>query len=208
MHRHADLFYCATIVVSVMYLTGGNSPTLASKSNASTKPNHTEGTIFVDGKPVSMKHDDARLLKKVQKLGVTVVFPTYLPQRFQLDSVHLAEEEPAHPDYVLEFHEKNKNEFVIESAYSGIGDGPDGDRTIKGNSKFFGPFTISVFKPGSEGNSTKTTYYVSSWMENKNPNKKQGEKANSREKRHYHFLGSGVTDKEAIDIVESLRPIE
>lgn len=187
MHRYSDLLFCAAIVFSVMYLTGVNAPTLASNG----------GTIFVDGKPISMKPEDAQRLKKVQKLGVTVVYPMFIPQRFKLDSVHLAEEEPAHPDYVLEFHEKNKNEFVIESAYSGIGDGPDGDRTIKGNSKFFGPFTISVFKPNSEGNSTKFTYYVSSWM--------QGKK--SQEKRYYHFLGSGVTDKEAIEIVESLQPI-
>ncbi len=200
MHRHTKHFFGATLVVSVLSLSAFNSAALA-KSRA-------QGNIIVDGKPISLRLEHMQRLKKVQKLGVTVVYPAYLPQRFHLNSVNLADEEPTHPDYVLTFHDNKKNEFVVESAYTGIGDGPDGDRNLKGNSKTFGEFTISVYKPGSEGNATKTTYYLSSWMEDQKRKDTRGKEGDALKGRYYHFLGSGVTDKEAIDIVQSLKPIK
>lgn len=165
-------------------------------------------SISVDGKQIMLSKVYANQIDRLKRSGVTVFFPKYTPQRFCLASVSLVDAADPNPDYRIEFRDKNKMSFAIESAYTGIGDGPDGDKSLSGISEVFGPFTISVFKPGSEGNCSKNIYYLSSWMPDKKrmASEKRGE--DPPKGRHYHFLGDGISDKEAVDIVKSLMPVD
>lgn len=143
----------------------------------------------------------SRYMAKLKKSGVTVVYPSYVPARFTLDRVKVDIADPKHPDYEIRFRARKHSSFTIASAFSGIGDGPDGSRAISGQSNVFGPFKIQVFKPNSEGNNTSEVYYLSDWMSLR---KKQ-----SKDRvRNYHFYGTGVKDSEAISIVKSLAPIK
>jgi hypothetical protein len=172
------------------------------------QPAKTTGSVIVDGKPIPIDKVYADKLITFRKRGVPLYFPTYIPARFALALVKLdADEDEQHPDYKMEFKDKNNHGLAIESAYTGIGDGPDGDRQLKGTSKIFGAFRIDVFKPGSEGNCTKQIYYLSSWLSNKKAADAQKKELEPKDARYYHFLGEGVTDKEAIEIVQSLQPV-
>jgi hypothetical protein len=172
------------------------------------QPAKTTGNVIVNGKPIAIDKAYADKLITVRKRGVPLYFPTYIPARFALSLVKLdADYDQQHPDYKMEFKDKNNHGLAIESAFGGIGDGPDGDRQLTGTSKIFGGFRIDVFKPGSEGNCTKQIYYLSSWMSNKQAADAQKKVLAPKDARYYHFLGEGVTDKEAIEIVQSLQPV-
>jgi hypothetical protein len=106
-----------------------------------------------------------------------------------------------HPDFQLEFRDKGRFSFTVESVYTGIGDGPGGDRTLKVESKIFGPVEVDVFKPRSEGNDTADVYYLSSWVTTK-------KKVSPDATRHYHFFGTGLTDQEVVNVVQSLGIVE
>ncbi|MBS2009970.1 MAG: hypothetical protein JST01_23170 [Cyanobacteria bacterium SZAS TMP-1] len=165
--------------------------------------------ITVGGKSITLSAAQTKVIKSFKDLGVPVYFPTAVPGRFTLSSIKIdSMGDKDNPDYVIEFQDKKHHSFTVASAYSGIGDGPDGDRSLKGKSKIFGPFTIDVFKPGSEGNGGKTVYYLGSWMQDKHTaeaEKKQ--KLPLKDCRYVHFLGDGVSDSESLAIVESLMPV-
>lgn len=188
-----------------------NGKTVSRSSRATNKSWYHLGhvrTLSVNGKQITLANNYARRIDKLRSVGVTVFYPTYSPERFHLASITIVDATDPNLDYRLEFRDKNNLSFAVESCYSGIGDGPDGDRTLNGNSKMFGPFTIDVFKPGSEGNCSKNIYYLSSWMSDKKrlDSEKKGE--DPVKGRYYHFLGDGLSDKEAINIVQSLTPVQ
>jgi hypothetical protein len=172
--------------------------------------NKASGAIAVGDKTITLKGIYAKRLEDIKKTGVTVFYPTFLPPRYSLSSVTVSDSEPdkLHHDYSLEFCDKKHICFSIESAYSGIGDGPDGDKTLKGKNKNLGPFSVYVFKPHSEGNDTNQIYYLSSWMEWKIKGLGGKPGSPSTGGRFYHFFGNGITDKEAVAIVQSLEPIK
>ena len=148
-------------------------------------------------------------LDSLRKIGVAIYYPSFVPPRFSSVTVTLtdAEADKKHFDYSIEFCDRKEHCFSIESAYSGIGDGPDGDRVLKGTSKIFGNFRIDVFKPFSEGNNTKDIYYLGSWMKDKKAADAEKKGTWTNDARHYHFLGTGITDQEAQKIVTSLVPV-
>lgn len=155
----------------------------------------------IDNKKFSIPDKQYRRMTKVKGSGVIFLYPTSVPARFKLKNIKVSDRDPKHLEYKTSFNAKKRYSFTIETAYSGIGDGPDGSRTLSGHSKEFGPFKISVFKPRTEGNKTKSVYYLSKWFKLK---RKQSKDAT----RYYHFFGTGVTDAEAIAIVKSLTPIK
>jgi hypothetical protein len=171
--------------------------------------NKATSTIAVGDKTITLKGIYAKRLTDIKKTGVTVFYPTSVPPRYTLSSVTISDSEPdkLHKDYSMEFCDKKQICITIESAYSGIGDGPEGDRTLKGKNKILGPFSVFVFKPHSEGNATNQVYYLSSWMDSKKnaPAEKSG--VPHPERRFYHFFGNGISDREAVAIVESLMPM-
>ena len=140
-------------------------------------------------------------IKNVQKHGVCVFYPNFMPARFNLSNVKFGGSDEAHPDYSLIFQGKGKNTITIESACEGFGDGPDGYKNLKGRCEAFGPFKINVLKPHSDGNNTSENYYISDWLESK-------KKTSVIAKRFYNLYGTGLTDKEAVAIVESLAPLK
>lgn len=169
--------------------------------------------VIVDGKFIVIKPTYGKQLNQFKKRGVPLYFPTAVPPRYTLSLVKLDEDEDKeHPDYKMEFRDQKHHCVTVESAYSGVGDGPDGDRHLTGASKVFGDFAIDVFKPGSEGNCTKDIYYLSGWLLPKRL-KDVAEQAEKNGKmlpsdgRFYHVYGEGITDKEAIAIVQSLMPV-
>ncbi len=153
-----------------------------------------------DNRQIALNGKQWSRLMGVKKTGVTLVYPGFVPARFSLKDVKVISDDRTHPDYSLQFRDRRNHSFTVETAFSGIGDGPDGDRVLSGSSKLFGPFTIDVFKPRSEGNGTNETYYLSNWLTLK---KKQPRDA----VRTYHFYGTGLSDKEAISIMKSLTQI-
>jgi hypothetical protein len=167
---------------------------------------------------IALAHDakavelDMKHLREISHLGVAVFYPTYVPSRFSSSTIHVsseAAEGKEHFDYSLRFCDKSQVCFSVQSAWCGIGDGPDGDRTIYGTSEIFGRFSIYVFNPWSEGNGSGERYYLSQWLDAKSANKPVREVGCPRgPQRHYLLLGNGITDKEAIAIVSSLRSLE
>jgi hypothetical protein len=175
------------------------------------KTTQTSESFIAGGKAIKLDHASAERVKTFRKTGAFFYYPTFVPARYSLSSIKFdSQGDVQHPDYQMEFCDKNHHFcFSIESAYSGIGDDGDGDRHLKGRSKYFGSFTIDVYKPGSEGNGGKNIYYLSSWLKDKKmtvAEKKSTLPTSSA--RFYHFLGEGINDKEALAIVESLVPVE
>lgn len=156
-----------------------------------------DSAVFTDLKTIQMNVAWVKQIKNVQKHGVEVFYPNFMPARFKLVNMKFGGYDKSHPDYSLIFQGKGKNSVTIESAYEGIGDGPDGYKKLKGYSKTFGSFAVDVFKPHTEGNDTNEFYYLSDWLESK-------KKTTADAKRFYNLYGTGITDKEAIAILESL----
>lgn len=150
---------------------------------------------------IRMSADWVKRIKNVQKHGVEVFYPDFMPSRYKLTNMKFGGYDKAHPDYSLIFESKGKRSITIESAYEGIGDGPDGYKKLKGRSKSFGRFGVNVFKPHSEGNDTDEYYYLSDWLESKS-------KVKPDAKRFYNLYGTGVKDKEVVAIIESLAPLK
>lgn len=163
-------------------------------------------------KPTAISKEQAKVrLKKISNRGVTVFYPNYIPARFSLVSAkRVSDSECPNLDYNLEFCDKNRLCFSIESACGGIGDGPEGDKTLTGMSRFFGRFHIYRFNPGSDGNDTNLVYFLSQWWKDQKMviAEKKGLSPSRNSGRYHHFLGHGVTDKEAVAIVESLMPLK
>ena len=67
----------------------------------------------------------------------------------------------------------------------------------------FGPFRVYVFLPREEGNDTPDTYYLSDWLVERRLGKKD-RKDWPKDGRYYHLLGSGLRDREAVTVIESL----
>jgi len=198
----------AIVSFSVSLFAGAyvHPATAAPVDNAAAK--QAGASIIVDGKTITFDHASAQKVKTFRKTGAAFYYPTFVPARYTLSSVKFDKMgDPQHPDYQMEFCDKKHHFcFSIESAYSGIGDEGDGDRTLNGKSKFFGAFTIDVFKPGSEGNGGKNIYYLSSWLMDKKAIAADKKQMLISDTRFYHFLGKGINDKEAVAIVESLKP--
>lgn len=191
---------------------GGKALSIEVTKQPSKAPQHG-ASITVGGKTLTLNKSAVEQIQAMRKAGATAYYPAFVPTRFS--SVPAAppskdddvDYEKKYPNYQVEFANKQGLRFTVESAYAGIGDGPDGDKTLTGNSKYFGKFDLYVFKPGSEGNATKNIYYITNWLSDK-----QGQAAGKnhtwpKTARHYHFLGHGVTDDEALKIVQSLQPI-
>lgn len=158
--------------------------------------------------PISKEQAKQRLQRIINR-GVRVLYPEYVPARFSLVSATTVPDlECRNRDYELKFCDKNRLCFSIASLCAGLGDAPGGYKQLRGKSKLLGSFTIDVLKPWSDGNNTKDVYYLSEWL-NENKWVIKGKKAStSKSSTFHHFLGSGVTDREAIAIVQSLMPLK
>ena len=190
-----------TLIAALSFAVGmalvGNSAPAQSKGRAT---------------PISKEQVKERL-KSLRNRGITIFYPEFVPARFSLVSVRTdPESECKNLDYELKFCDKNRLCFSLESECGGIGDSPGGDRALTGKSKLFGAFQIDVFKPWSDGNGTRHIYYLSEWLRDDRLviTKKTGvnRNRNAHSVRFHHFLGHGVTDREALAIVKSLRPLE
>jgi len=165
-------------------------------------------TIVVGSKTIPMSDANLKTIEKVKNVGVTVYYPTFVPARFSLRSVTTEDslKDKKHLDYGLQFCNKQHVCFTVETAYWGIGDAPDGDKILKGKSNSLGPFEINVFLPRGK----QRLYYLSNWQPDKKMQESLAKKLDvpKSEGRFYHFVGEGVTDKEAMAIVESLSPVK
>lgn len=158
-------------------------------------------SVSTNSTTIKMDKAWVKQIRNVQKHGVDVFYPDFMPSRFKLKNMKFGGYDKAHPDYSLIFEAKGKHSITIESAYEGIGDGPDGYKKLKGKSKVFGRFGVNVFKPHTEGNDTNYYYYLSDWLESK-------KKVKPDAKRFYNLYGTGVKDNEVIAILESLAPLK
>ncbi len=158
--------------------------------------------------PLSKEQAKQRL-QRILNRGVRVLYPEFVPTRFSLVSAKIIpDQECRSRDYELEFCDKNHLCFSIASLCAGLGDPPGGYKQLRGKSKLLGSFTIEVLKPWAEGNGSKHVYYISDWL-NENEWVINGKKATtSNSSTQHHFLGFGVTDREALAIVQSLMPLK
>jgi len=171
------------------------------------KAPNNPAAITVDGKTITLNDAFAKRLQRIRSRGVVVFYPAYVPDRFRLASVTVArcEDSAAYLDYSLRFCDRSHLCFSIESACSGIGSAPDGDKSFTGRSKGLGPFRLERFNPDLKTKGDKV-YYLSEWMPEEKMviAEKKGPYRASNGGRYHHFLGYGISDKEAVAIVQSL----
>ncbi len=152
---------------------------------------------------VSKEDEDLARLRQIARLGVTVYYPRTVPERFELAAARAQlAGDGQYVEYELKYCDRKDLCFSIESAYGEIGDEWN-DRALSGESPVFGPFRVYVFLPREEGNDTPDTYYLSDWLVEKRLGKKD-RKAWPKDGRYYHLLGSGLRDREAVTVIESL----
>jgi hypothetical protein len=158
---------------------------------------------------VSGEAKDMAQLRRIARLGVTVYYPRTVPARFKLAAARaqLAGDDQNHyVEYELKYCDQGGLCFSIESAYGEIGDEWN-DRELSGKSAVFGPFRVYVFLPREEGNDTPDTYYLSDWLIERRLGK-QDRKDWPKDGRYYHLLGSGLKDREAVTVIESLAALQ
>jgi hypothetical protein len=156
------------------------------------------------------KEQTKQRLKSVINQGGTIFYPEVVPARFSLVGVHISSvvnQGKRSLEYSLEFCDKRRRCFSIQSAYGEIGSAPGGDRSLTGRSKIFGNFRIEHFNPTKNDNHV---YYLSEWWEDKKMMSahKKGIWPSPNGGRYHHFLGYGVSDREALAIVKSLVPLK
>ncbi|HEY6323101.1 MAG TPA: hypothetical protein VJA16_16255 [Thermoanaerobaculia bacterium] len=150
---------------------------------------------------------DMERLRNIARLGVTVYYPRTVPERFKLAEAR-AEMKGRSVDYELKYCDEKDLCFSIESAAGGIGDEWN-NRELSGKSKIFGPFRVYVFLPREEGNDSPDTYYLSDWLlEERIRKKPRKDWAKEKNGRYYHLLGSGLKDREAVTVIESLAVLQ
>jgi hypothetical protein len=158
-------------------------------------------------KPTAISKEQAKQrLKRLRNRGITVFYPNYVPARFSLVSAgSVPNTDCPNLDYALKFCDKNRLCFSIESACSGIGSAPGGDKSLNGRSKIFGRFRIEHFNP-TKGD--RSVYYLSEWWADEKIEFAEKKGISRGAGRYHHFLGYGVSDQEAVDIVKSLMPLK
>jgi hypothetical protein len=147
-------------------------------------------------------------LEPLRAIGGWVYYPTFVPARFALTAVESRPEkhspDRSYRDYSLTFCDKKHRCFYIRSAglNGGIGDAGVGKdiRPLHGTSRLFGQFTVWARGDGS---------YLSDWLED--PAMAASRKNHvplARVTGRFHDLyAKGVTDQEAVAIVQSLTPL-
>src|SRR6185369_8137395 len=73
--------------------------------------------------PIRLSNKDLRQVEALKKSGVEVFLPTYVPPRFSLKDFTVSKSE-GDLDYAIQFCDSKKLCFSVESAATGIGDGP------------------------------------------------------------------------------------
>jgi hypothetical protein len=199
------------LVVNVVGYFRARKP--ASGASGASGPSPASAGTGGGGKPalapsaagISGEDKDLARLRKIARLGVIVYYPRTVPARFKLAAARaqLAGDDQHHyVEYELKYCDQAGLCFSIESAYGEIGDEWN-DRALSGKSAVFGPFRVYVFLPREEGNDTPDTYYLSDWLVERRLSKKD-RKDWPKDGRYYHLLGSGLRDREAVTVIESL----
>jgi hypothetical protein len=159
--------------------------------------------------PISKQQAKQRL-RGVFNQGGTVFYPEFVPARYSLSAVHInseANQGKSYLEYSLQFCDQRHLCFSIQSAYGEIGSAPGGERSLTGRSKIIGSFRIEHFNPTKQD---KFVYHLSEWWrdEKMKSAEKKGIWPSPNGGRYHHFLGYGLTDREAVAIVKSLVPLK
>jgi hypothetical protein len=172
------------------------------------KGNEGKANITAGGTTITLSEVNAKKLERIKEIGLTVFYPTFVPDRFSLARVTLTKPEEFW-QYHLRFCDKRHLCFTVEAVNEDQGDAEPGEfRVLKGKSALFGPFSIEVFKPWSYGNYARRTLY-DCWLEEPKANvNKRHVRPRQQGTGLYRFGGNGTTDKEAVAIVESLARVE
>ena len=160
------------------------------------KVNEGKANITAGETTITLSEVHAKKLERMRKLGVTVLYPTFVPDRFSLASATLTDNQDRRSfAYHLRFCDKRHLCFSIESGDvdEGVGDIATGNRRLKGQSESLGHFIIERYGNGG----IRSEYLV--W---------KAPKVRSWKGNRLSFSGTGVTDKEALAIVEFLALIE
>jgi len=157
-------------------------------------------------------------LDDLKKLDIICLTPGWLPEGYGVKKVEIHYENAdgnedakgTFPAYSLEYRNRQKSRFTIESAYTGIGDrNLDQDERAEESrfdTKRYGTVYIIYFPPGKSGVKNRI---VANWIEDENLKAGKAKGGNAlRIKGRYHGVsGFGMTLAEFEKIVQSLHPI-
>ena len=165
-------------------------------------------------------------ISKLQNIGLTVYYPRYVPARFALSAVERTEDRqgvwwvrprpnpaPLYRNYVLSYCDRVRHCFRIASIAWLDEEGCLGKKTriLPGRSRYFGVFGVCT---GSRTQNAVHNWYqadaaMSAWIRSylAAPWAKRSRKGPPIRLRFYVFNGSGLTDREAVAILESLTPL-
>jgi hypothetical protein len=153
-------------------------------------------------------------LADLKKLDITVLVPGWLPEGYRLKEANIdktdAENGQVYPGYNLEYSNRKKGSFTLESARWGIGDRnlDQNDRAEESQfqTKAYGPVYIIYFPPGKTGVKKRIT---ANWIRDENMKSELAKKKDALaiKGRFHGFSGFGMTVAEFQKIVQSLHPI-
>ena len=195
-------------VVSLSLSMAGFALAQQAAPGPAAQVNEGKANITAGGTTITISEVHAKKLERIRDFGVTIFYPTFVPDRFSLARVTLTKPEEGWK-YHLRFCDKRHVCFTVEALSDGDLDADVGEpRELKGKSALFGPFSIEVYKPWSAVNYESRTLYTCLLEEPKANTNKRHVRPRQQVPGMYHFWGNGITDKEAVAIVESLAPIE
>ena len=164
-------------------------------------------------------------ISKLQNIGVTLYYPRYVPARFALSSVERTEDRqgvwwvrprlnppPIRHNYELSYCDRLRHCFRIASITWLDEDGCLGKnaRILPGRSRYFGELEVCT------GRRTQNAHHslyqadaaMAAWIRSYNVTPAAWARTGPPIRlRFYGFDGSGLTDREAVAILESLTPL-
>lgn len=158
-------------------------------------------------------------LEDLKKLPIICLVPTWLPEGYQLKSVHIDHEDrdglkdakaPGFPAYNLEYSNGKKGSFTVECARWGIGDRNLDDDENAEESEFktkdFGDVYIIYLPKGKAGVKKRI---AANWVEDAQWRAEEAKKKDAMhiKGRVHGASGFGMTLEEFQKIVRSLRPV-
>lgn len=143
---------------------------------------------------------------KLLRLNAPIAVPTLVPSGFRVSGVSATRDTKTSPgfaiiDYRITYNGPGRKSFSIVSANEGIGDLFLAEQTLTGSNAYFEHgIEVGYMDDDVDGIPQKTV--ASQWMSSR---RRYELKKGALSTQMYHFVGHGITPREALAIMESLR---
>jgi hypothetical protein len=158
---------------------------------------------YVDGAAAKLS---IAQVQKLLLLRAPIAVPTYVPAGFRVSDVSTRRDTKTSPgfviiDYHITYAGPGGKSFSIDSANEGIGDVMLSEKTIKGSNPFF-ENGVEVGFVDDEESGPGPKAVASQWVSSRRQYQLRKTEAGTQ---MYHLESSGITQREALKIMESLR---